>query len=145
MASLADKGYKLSKNAFFSYIISKASGLMTKPVKVGLLLTTAYQKLTDANSPESSADQIKHIMFRFIRLVKNYIDGTYRNIDTKSLLLGVAVLLYVVTPLDIIPDFIPIIGFADDLSLMAWFISAFQEELQKYQVWEESKTALGHS
>ncbi|MFC6999971.1 YkvA family protein [Rufibacter roseus] len=145
MSSLADKGMKLSQNAFFSYIITKASGLMNKPVKVGLLLTTAYHKLTDANSTESGIDQLKNIMFRFIRLVKAYYNGTYRDIDTKTLLLGVAVLLYVATPIDIVPDFIPVIGLADDLSLVAWFISAFQDELQKFQVWEESGTAVGHS
>ncbi len=118
---------------------------MKKPVKVGLLLTTAYDKLKDANSSESGFAQIRDIMFRLIRLVKAYYKGTYRNVDTKSMLLGVAVLLYMVTPIDLVPDFIPIIGFADDLSLMAWFISAFQDELQRFQVWEEGTVAVGHS
>lgn len=145
MSSLADKGFQLSKNAFFNYMISRASGLMKKPVKVGLLLTTAYEKLQDANSSESGVDQIKNIMFRFIRLVKAYYQGTYRGVSTKSILLGIAVLLYMVTPLDLIPDFIPLLGFADDLSLMAWFISAFQEELHKFQVWEEGAVGVGHS
>ncbi|GAB2537671.1 hypothetical protein GCM10027189_20080 [Rufibacter soli] len=145
MSSLADKGLSISKNAFFKYMLSKATGLMGKPVKIGLLLTTAYEKLKDSNSNESGVDQIKDIMFRFIRLVKAYFNGTYRDINTKSMLLGVAVLLYVATPLDLIPDFIPILGFADDLSLMAWFISAFQEELQKFQLWEDSTEAVGHS
>ncbi|WP_205504441.1 YkvA family protein [Rufibacter psychrotolerans] len=144
MSSLADKGFQLSKNAFFNYMISRASGLMKKPVKVGLLLTTAYEKLQDANSSESGVDQIKNIMFRFIRLVKAYYQGTYRGVSTKSILLGIAVLLYMVTPLDLIPDFIPLLGFADDLSLMAWFISAFQEELHKFQVWEEGAVGVGH-
>ncbi|RNI30558.1 YkvA family protein [Rufibacter latericius] len=145
MSSLANKGLDITKNAFFKYMISRASGIMGKPVKVGLLLTTAYQKLTDSNSSESGFSQIKEIGLRLVRLVKAYYNGTYRDIETKTLLLGIAVLLYVVTPLDLVPDFIPIIGFADDLSLMAWFISAFQEELQKFQVWEQGSVAVGHS
>ncbi len=145
MSSLAEKGLSISKNAFFNFMISRASGIVKKPVKIGLLLTTAYEKLKDANSNESGFDQIKDIMFRLIRLVKAYINGSYREVSNKSLLIGVAVLLYIVTPIDLVPDFIPIIGFADDLSLMAWFISAFQEELQKFQVWEEGSVALGHS
>ncbi|WP_181306383.1 YkvA family protein [Rufibacter sp. XAAS-G3-1] len=145
MSSLADKGLQISKNVFFNFLISRASGIMKKPVKVGLLLTTAYDKLKDANSSESGFAQIRDIMFRLIRLVKAYYKGTYRNVDTKSMLLGVAVLLYMVTPIDLVPDFIPIIGFADDLSLMAWFISAFQDELQRFQVWEEGTVAVGHS
>ncbi|MBA9077955.1 YkvA family protein [Rufibacter quisquiliarum] len=145
MASLEDKGFNISKNTFFKYLMSKASGIMGKPVKVGLLLTTAYEKLTSANSTESGFEQIKDTMLRFMRLVKAYYNGTYRNVETKSMLLGIAVILYVATPLDLVPDFIPIIGFADDLSLMAWFINAFQEELQKFQVWEEGAVAVGHS
>ncbi|MFD1753960.1 YkvA family protein [Rufibacter sediminis] len=145
MTSLADKGLRISKNAFFNFMISKASGIMKKPVKVGLLLTTAYEKLTNSNSSESGFSQIKEIGLRLVRLVKAYYKGTYRDIDTKTLLLGVAVLLYVATPLDLVPDFIPIIGFADDLSLMAWFITAFQEEMQKFQVWEQGSVAVGHS
>ncbi|AMM52123.1 hypothetical protein TH61_14295 [Rufibacter sp. DG15C] len=145
MSTLADKGFTLSKNVFFKFLMGKAGGLMGKPVKIGILLTTAYEKLTSAKSNESGFEQIKDIMMRFMRLVKAYTHGTYHDINTKSLLLGVAVLLYVVTPLDIIPDFIPILGFADDLSLMAWFISAFQEELQKFQTWEEGSVAIGHS
>ncbi|QHL86242.1 DUF1232 domain-containing protein [Nibribacter ruber] len=145
MSTLTDKGFTLSKNIFFKFLTSKATGILGKPFKVGLLLTTAYEKLTSASSNESGFAQIKGTMMRFMRLVKAYTNGTYRDINTKSLLLGVAVLLYVVTPLDIVPDFIPILGFADDLSLMAWFISAFQEELQKFQVWEQGAEALGHS
>ncbi|WP_192820849.1 YkvA family protein [Rufibacter sp. LB8] len=145
MSSLTEKGLKISKNAIFNAMVSKAAGLMGKPVKIGLLLTTAYEKLTSANSNVSGFEQIKEVMLRFMRLVKAYVNGNYRQVETKSMLLGVAVLLYVATPLDLIPDFIPIIGFADDLSLMAWFISAFQEELQKFQVWEEGAVAVGHS
>ncbi|KAA3438270.1 YkvA family protein [Rufibacter hautae] len=145
MNSLADKGLKIFNNPFFKFIISKASGIMRKPVKIGMLLTTAYEKLTDANSSESGVDQIKGIGQRLVRLVKAYYNGSYRDVSSKTLLLGVAVLLYLVTPLDLVPDFIPIIGFADDLSLMAWFISSFQDELEKFQVWEEGTVAVGHS
>ncbi len=137
MASLADKGFSISKNVIFRYLVQKATGLMGKPVKIGFLLKDAYEKLIDVKSDKSGFDQIRGIMFSFIRLIKAYFGGQYRDINTKSIVLGIATLLYVVSPIDLVPDFIPILGFADDISLMAWFIKAFQEELSRFQEWEQ--------
>ncbi|WP_439883066.1 YkvA family protein [Pontibacter sp. MBLB2868] len=120
----------------FKKYMGKAGGLLTKPVKVGLLLTTAYGKLVDVERGESGFQQLKNAGLTLIRLVKAYVNGDYRNVSKKSMIVGVAVLLYLVTPLDIIPDFIPGIGLLDDLSLMAWFIDAFHKEITKFTDWE---------
>ena len=112
---------------------------MTKPLKMGMLLTSAYGKLVDVNSSQSGLDQLKTFMFTFIRLIKAYASGEYRHVANKSLLIGVAVLLYLVTPFDIIPDFIPLIGLLDDISLMAWFVDAFQKEITKFREWEADR------
>lgn len=130
------KGLKYSQNPIFKSFLGKSGRLLAKPAKLGLLLTSAYGKLVDVNSNKSEFEQLKEFMFSFIRLIKLYIKGEYRNVSNKSLLIGVAVLLYLVTPLDIIPDFIPVIGLLDDLSLMAWFIDAFQTEIIKFRQWE---------
>lgn len=136
MDSLANKGLKISKNVLFSVLTSKATKLLGKPGKIAFLLRDAYQKLVDEKSDKSGFAQVKEVMFSFIRLVRAYISGDYRQIATKTIVIGIATLLYVVSPIDLIPDFIPLIGFADDISLMAWFISAFQGELTKFQEWE---------
>ncbi|WP_230407016.1 YkvA family protein [Pontibacter cellulosilyticus] len=107
---------------------------------MALLLSTAYGKLIDAESKESGFTQIKGTLQTFMRLVKAYMKGDYRNVATKSLLVGVAVLLYLVTPIDIIPDFIPGLGLLDDLSLIAWFVNAFQTEISKFRDWEEDRS-----
>jgi uncharacterized membrane protein YkvA (DUF1232 family) len=139
MASLADKGLKISKNALFSFLIQKATKLLGRPAKLALLLNDAYHKLIDVNSKDSGFAQIRELMFSFIRLVRSYIQGSYRNVSKKSLIVGVAALLYLIFPIDIIPDFIPVLGYADDISLLAWFIKSFQEELTKYRAWEQTQ------
>jgi uncharacterized membrane protein YkvA (DUF1232 family) len=139
MATLADRGYKISKNIIFSFLTQKAARLMGTPGKIGLVLHDAYQKLTTADSTKSGFVQIKEMMFTLIRLVRNFINGSYRQISTKTIVIGLATLLYLISPLDLVPDFIPALGLMDDLSLMAWFIRAFQQELAKYQEWESQQ------
>lgn len=130
------KGYTYSHNPIFRRFTGRAGALLSKPMKVGLLLTTAYGKLVDVNSSENGFHQLRTVMMTFMRMVRAYVRGDYRDISKKSMMIGVAVLLYLVTPLDIIPDFIPIIGLMDDISLMAWFVDAFSKEITKYREWE---------
>lgn len=133
------KGLKFSQNPIFKKFMGRAGSLLAKPAKLAFLLTTAYSKLIDADNKASGFQQIKELMQTFIRLVRAYIKGEYRNVATKSLVVGVAVLLYLVTPIDIIPDFIPGIGLLDDLSLIAWFVDSFQTEITKFRNWEADR------
>ncbi len=136
MSKLTDKGLEISKKAIFHLLVKRASALLGKPVKIGLLLKEAYDKLVDVKSPKSGFVQIKEVFFTFIRLVRAYLNGSYRQIPTKALVLGLATLLYLVMPLDIIPDFLPLIGYSDDLSVIAWFVTTFQRELTRFRSWE---------
>lgn len=139
MATLANKGFQISKNILFSSLVRKAARLLGKPGKIALLLHEAYKKLSSAEDQTGGFAKIKETMFTFIRLVRNFITGRYREISRKSIIIGVATLLYLVMPIDLIPDFIPALGLMDDLSLMAWFLNAFQRELLKYKEWESQQ------
>ena len=136
MTNLAKKGLRISKNVLFSTLIQKAARLLGKPGKIALLLHEAYQKLSSAEDQKGGFARIKETMFTFMRLVRNFTSGRYRQISRKSIIIGVATLLYLVLPIDLIPDFIPVLGLMDDLSLMTWFIQAFQDELGRYKAWE---------
>ena len=79
-----DKGLKFSQNPIFRTIAGRAGGIMAKPVKVAMLLTTAYGKLVDLDSSRSGVDQVKEVMQTFMRLVKAYANGSYRQSPTGS-------------------------------------------------------------
>ena len=72
------------------------------------------------------------------RMLKAYASGDYKTIPWKSLVLIVAGLIYFVNPLDLIPDFIPMIGLMDDLALLFWIFNSVNNDIEEYQAWEKA-------
>ncbi len=48
-----------------------------------------------------------------------------------------AALLYVISPLDLIPDFIPFVGFLDDATVLALCLNLVHKDLMLYKEWKE--------
>ncbi len=71
-------------------------------------------------------------------LIKDYVSGEYREIPWWTISAVVAALIYVLSPIDLIPDFIPIIGYIDDAAVVAACLKLIQNDLQKYQTWKNS-------
>lgn len=73
-----------------------------------------------------------------LRMVKAAKKGDYK-MDTKSVLIPSLVIIYILSPLDIIPDWIPGIGALDDLGLLALTIPFIVKEVDKFLAWEEEQ------
>ncbi|MDB5233924.1 MAG: hypothetical protein JWR44_917 [Hymenobacter sp.] len=138
MSSLSEKGLKLSKNALFSLFIGRATKLLGRPFKVVTVLNEAADKLSDKGSKTNKFQQLFEVALTLVRLVRSYISGEYREIPSSTIISGLAVLLYVLSPIDLVPDFIPVLGFLDDLSLVSWFVGKFQVEITRFHEWEQS-------
>ncbi|GAA4385376.1 YkvA family protein [Hymenobacter koreensis] len=138
MSTLADKGLKISKNALFNVFMGRAAKLLGKPFRAVLMLNEVADKLASEKSGKNKFAQLIDVMLTVVRLVRSYINGSYRQIETGTVVSGLAVLLYVLSPIDLVPDFIPLLGFLDDLSLISWFVGKFQEEISRFHEWEET-------
>ncbi len=138
MSSLIEKGLSISKNALFSVFLNKAGRLLGRPFKVILVLNETADKLASKESGDNKFKQLFSVARTLIRLVRNYVSGDYRQVETSTIVSGLGVLLYVLSPIDLVPDFIPVVGFLDDLALISWFISKFQDELDRFREWEDT-------
>ena len=72
-----------------------------------------------------------------ISLVRAYIKGDYRVIPMASLIAIVAGLVYFMSPVDLIPDTIPVAGYLDDAAVIGFVIEAVKFDLEYYKKWKE--------
>ena len=74
------------------------------------------------------------LLWRYLEAVTS---KRYTDYSVWALTKIVAVLIYVVNPLDLIPDIIFWAGWLDDILAVGYVISLTTEELEKFQVWEK--------
>jgi uncharacterized membrane protein YkvA (DUF1232 family) len=70
-----------------------------------------------------------------LAMVKDYWSGRYREVPYWAISAGALTLLYVLNPLDVIPDVMPGFGYLDDATLVAFCLKLIERELEKYQTW----------
>lgn len=90
------------------------------------------KKFSGANTLAKYAELGK-IMILMLKDVKNRV---YKETPWFTIATVVLALLYVLNPLDIIPDFIPGIGYIDDLSVLGISVGWIESDLHKYLDWK---------
>ncbi|TJX15149.1 DUF1232 domain-containing protein [Tissierella creatinini] len=76
-------------------------------------------------------------LFLFISIVKAWIKGEYREIPIGTIIGIFGALIYFVSPVDVIPDFIPGIGYIDDIFIISLVVKQAHSDLQRYKAWME--------
>lgn len=66
-----------------------------------------------------------------VAMGKDVLAGRYR-MDKWNLSIIVATMAYIVSPLDAIPDIVPLMGWVDDVTIVTYAVSKLTEEIQKY-------------
>jgi uncharacterized membrane protein YkvA (DUF1232 family) len=69
-------------------------------------------------------------------VLRDYANGSYRKVPWKAIAALAAAVLYVVSPLDLIPDVLVPLGFADDIMAVALTWGLVKRELREYCAWK---------
>ena len=73
----------------------------------------------------------------FFQLLEDYTRGRYKRVPLKTIAAIVGALVYVLCPIDLIPDFLPGIGYVDDAGVMALCLKLVQADINRYRDWKE--------
>jgi uncharacterized membrane protein YkvA (DUF1232 family) len=71
-----------------------------------------------------------------LRLIRAYADGRYREVPENTLVVIVAAIVYLVNPLDVIPDALPALGYLDDATVLALALRRSRDALDDFMTWE---------
>jgi uncharacterized membrane protein YkvA (DUF1232 family) len=131
---------QILKSVFFKNATGKAGRYAQNSSRLFQLVKDAVAKLQKVGFKGNLSEFQTNVQL-LIRMVRAYASGEYRDLPWKSLLSIVAVLIYFVSPIDLIPDFLPFIGVTDDIALVVWLIKTLHSDVKKFGEWEkEAKT-----
>ncbi|MBY0144711.1 YkvA family protein [Neobacillus niacini] len=75
----------------------------------------------------------------FFDLVQAYSKGEYRNVAPATILTIIGAILYFVSPLDVVPDFLVGLGILDDAAVITFTLKKLSAEIDEFKKWKHSK------
>ena len=78
--------------------------------------------------------------FTVLSLVKALILGKYKGVSGKTVMAIVLGAVYLFSPIDFIPDFFSIFGFADDITVLGAITLLIRDDLEKFREWKKSES-----
>ena len=117
----------------------KAVGVVNDKNRFLRVLDKAQLK---ANQHKDRAEGFWGQLFSLIRLLNAWFRGSYKAIPVNSILTIAAAVIYFVNPFDLVPDFIPVIGYLDDASIIAFVIKSLKSDIEKFTEWEAGLSEL---
>ena len=72
-------------------------------------------------------------------LLKDRVTGKYTETPWSTIAGLTGALLYVLSPLDLIPDFIPLAGYIDDAAVFAFALNLAKDDLARYRAWRDAQ------
>ena len=72
-----------------------------------------------------------------ISMIRSYVRKEYTEIPIGSIISMISALIYFVSPVDIIPDFLPVVGYLDDAAVVAACIKLVKSDIDDYKQWRK--------
>lgn len=118
--------------------LNRAEHIAGTEKKLKALLVKVNQKWHDLSQNPTFAE-VKFQIDIFIRMIKAHLSKRYSGLSRRSLGLTVLGLFYFVLPTDLVPDFIPFVGYVDDITVLLAIFKSIQSDIEKFLDWEKNQ------
>ena len=115
---------------------SKAKEYMKDPEKTKELIYLAEKKAQKKKGALTDVWDKLQLLFDFVH---SWRKGEYREIPTRSVVMVLATILYFVSPIDLVPDFIMGFGIVDDAAVIGYTLKQISTDLEKFRIWKLTK------
>ncbi|RZL66964.1 MULTISPECIES: YkvA family protein [Pedobacter] len=124
---------------FFKKSESKASVILKDKAKAG---DTIKEALGKAVTNKSDLEGVWAKMLLLFAVAKDYVNGDYTEIPKRSIVAILGGLIYFLSPIDVVPDFIPVLGFIDDVFILNLVYKQVIKDLERYKIWKDSQLKI---
>lgn len=137
--SLIKRGLIISRTLIFKLLIRRAGGYVYQPYRIINLTRKAIAKAKKYENFQDFGVGMVATVLLFGQMLKYWASGDYKGLETSKVFMIIGTILYFVSPVDMVPDYIPFLGLLDDISLLAWLFSTLSVEIQQFVVWKKNE------
>lgn len=118
---------------------NRAEEYLRDPERSRILLEQAKQKAEKNKGSASNQPELWENLKTVFRLFKAYIRKEYTRIPWGSIVMITGAILYFVSPIDLMLDWIPLLGFVDDAAVLVFVLRQLRADLEKFHTWEQER------
>jgi uncharacterized membrane protein YkvA (DUF1232 family) len=105
-------------------------------------LAEAVLRLTSSGKYAAQLLAVRHKLIALSKMITCYARKEYTEVPWQTLMLAAAALIYFVSPIDGISDFLPVIGFTDDAAVILAIWSAVSGDVDRFLAWETDRKVV---
>ena len=114
---------------------SKAEEIIKDPDALELLRQRLEEKLKLLPLAGDSLSNIPVL----VSMVRSYACKDYQNIPLGTMVAIISALIYFLSPIDLIPDAIPGVGYVDDAAVIVACLGLVQSDVDEYKAWRSNQ------
>ena len=96
-------------------------------------------KAEELQKKSSALREMGETISDFFGMVRDYSAGRYKNVPIRTIASIVGALLYLISPIDLIPDIIPVLGLTDDAAVLAFCFKLCRDDVLEYRKWRKEQ------
>jgi uncharacterized membrane protein YkvA (DUF1232 family) len=114
--------------------LKEAFAYLKNPKKLSWLLSTVI--VYARKNKKVVKTFLKDILLLW-EMLNAWFKGEYKDIPKKTIVLIITALIYFISPIDLIPDWLPG-GFIDDAAVITWVLQSMSSDVQKFNIWKKN-------
>jgi uncharacterized membrane protein YkvA (DUF1232 family) len=130
-------GDEITRSAAFRRAAIDATAVARDPQRLHKLVEDAVGKINVI--PRGPFAETWPYLMAMIRLIRDFHRAEYRDISEPNLLIIIAAVLYFVSPFDVIPDWVPVLGHIDDAFVISLALKSVRADLDTFMAWETAR------
>src|SRR4051812_43351243 len=128
---------EITQSLSFRRASSDAEEYSRDPKRLRKLVEDAVGKISII--PRGPFAETWPYLMAMIRVIRDYTRAEYRDISEPNLVTIIAALIYFVSPFDVIPDWVPILGHIDDAFVVSLALKTVRGDLDTFMAWETAR------